>query len=94
MSAAPLGPALADALADELVALTAVLAAFAAELGADIEVVRRHMGALQAVDHISQVQLALADILRAHGSDRDRVAAVPLEALASRLHAAVLQARD
>lgn len=89
MSAAPLAPALAQAIADELVTLTEMLAVLADDLGSDIEIVRRHIGALQAVDQISQVQLALADVLRAHGRDRDRVATVPLEALAERLRAAV-----
>jgi hypothetical protein len=88
VSAAAIGSALATALADELVALTATLADLAAALGTDIEIVRRHMGVLQTVDHISQVQLALADILRAPGSDRDRIANVPLEDLAGRLAAA------
>jgi hypothetical protein len=89
VSDAVLGPVLANALADELVALTDTLSALACDLGSNIEIVRRHMTALQAVDQISQVQLAMADILRGSGSDSERVSGVRLEALAERLRAAL-----
>lgn len=94
MSERRIGPMLANAMADELVALADALSTLACDLGSNVEIVRRHMTALQAVDQISQVQLAMADILRGHGSDRDRVSEVRLEALADRLRAALHDDRD
>ena len=55
---------LAHALADELVELTRSLADLAYELGSDPDTLRRHMVSIQAVDRITQSQLAIADILR------------------------------
>lgn len=80
--------ALACALADELVALTSALAELAYDLGSNDEVLRRHMGSLQAVDRITQVQLAIADVLRSGSPSADRLASVTLESLAASLEAA------
>lgn len=78
---------LALALADVLVALTASLGDLAYDLGSDADTLRRHMTSLQAVDHITQSQLAIAEILRSSASMADRISAVTLEGLAERLRA-------
>lgn len=79
-------PALAHALADELVGLTGALADLAFDLAADSDTLRRHMGSLQAIDRITQAQLAIADVLRARGPIESAISAVTLEELAARLH--------
>jgi gamma-glutamyl:cysteine ligase YbdK (ATP-grasp superfamily) len=76
---------LALALADALVALTASLSDLAYDLGCDAETLRRHMASLQAVDRITQEQLAIADVLRSRESMPERLAAVTLEDLADTL---------
>lgn len=76
-----LDPALAHALADELVALTTQLADLAYDLAGNADTLRHHMHSLQAVDRITQAQLAIADMLRATGSIDDRLEAVTLEDL-------------
>jgi hypothetical protein len=81
-----LDPALARALADELVDLTRSLADLAYELAADPATLRRHMHSLQAVDRVTQTQLAVAELLRATGPIERRLAAVTLEDMAVRLN--------
>lgn len=76
---------LAIVLADELVALTTQLSDLAYDLGSDNETLRRHMEALQAVDRITQAQLAIADILRSGAPVAERLSAVTLEELAASL---------
>ena len=78
-------PALASALADELVAMTALLSDLACELGNHPETLRRHMAGLQAIDLIAQTQSAIADVLRATTPSEGRLAAIPVEALATSL---------
>ncbi|WP_230483517.1 hypothetical protein [Sphingomonas sp. Leaf21] len=84
--------ALAHALADELVALTGALADLAYELGSEPETLRRHMVGIQSVDRITQVQLAVADILRSDAPAAARIDGVTLETLADRLRARVADA--
>lgn len=80
-------PPLAEALADELVALTSVLSDLAYDLGSNAETLRRHMTSLQAIDRITQTQLAIADILRSTETPAERISAVTLESLAASLEA-------
>lgn len=89
--AQPLDPALALALADEMVALTVRLSDLAYELGAAPETLRRHMESLQAVDEITQRQLAIADVLRSREPVPDRLAAITLTALGDTLSQAYHQ---
>jgi hypothetical protein len=86
-------PALAHALADELTGLTGVLADLAYDLAANAETLRQHMHSLQAIDRITQAQLAMADVLRAAASSEERIAAVTLEELASGLLASLQRYR-
>ncbi|WP_267395666.1 MULTISPECIES: hypothetical protein [unclassified Sphingomonas] len=81
-----LDPALARALADELVDLTHLLSELAYDLAAHPETLRRHMHSLQAVDRVTQTQLAVAELLRATGPIERRLAAVTLEDMAVRLN--------
>jgi len=78
-------PALAHALADELVELTSLLADLAFDLAADPDTLRRHMHSLQDVDRITQVQLAIADVLRSHAPVEKRLQAVTLDDLGDRV---------
>ena len=87
-------PALAYALADELVALTGQLAELAFELAAHPETLRRHMHSLQAVDRITQVQLAIADLLRSNAPMSEKLAMVTLEDLATTLQQSVASYRQ
>lgn len=87
-------PALAHALADELASLTTVLADLAYDLAANSETLRQHMHSLQAIDRITQAQLAMADVLRSSASAEERVAAVTLEELGTRLLASLRQYRQ
>ncbi len=77
----------ASVIADELVGLTAALSDLAYDLSGDPETVRRHMGSLQAIDLITQIHLALADLLRASGPFAERVNRVTVEAIADRMRA-------
>ena len=78
-------PALASALADELIAVTGLLSDLAFELGSDPETLRRHITGLQVIDLIAQKQVAIADVLRATTAVEGRLAAIPIEALATSL---------
>ncbi|AIT06345.1 MULTISPECIES: hypothetical protein [Sphingomonas] len=87
-------PALAHALADEMAGLTTVLADLAYDLAANSETLRQHMHSLQAIDRITQAQLAMADVLRSSASAEERVAAVTLEELGVRLLASLRRYRE
>ncbi len=50
------------------------------------------MGSLQAIDHITQTQLGIADILRSREDVANRIAAVALQDMADRLNGAMAQA--
>jgi hypothetical protein len=80
---------LADALAEELLVASRLLGELAFELGSDPATLRRHMASLQKIDLVTQMQLAVVDMLRISGDCEDAVASVKLEATASRLHRAV-----
>jgi hypothetical protein len=80
---------LADALADELVLASRMLNDLAYDLGSDEATLRRHMASLQKVDHITQIQLAVADLLRNRDETDTRLAGVTLEGMAERLRAAM-----
>lgn len=85
-------PALAQALAAELVSLTSLLADLANDLASSPETLRRHMDKLQLVDLITQTQLAIAGVLDGQGGSAQRLAGVTLEDLAKRLGEAVPRA--
>ena len=87
-------PALAHALADELVGLTGLLADLAFDLAGNPETLRHHMHSLQAVDRITQAQLAVADLLRSGAPVDQRIAAVTLEELAGSIRQSVARYRS
>ncbi|WP_037487923.1 hypothetical protein [Sphingomonas phyllosphaerae] len=82
---------LAQALAAELVLASSMLAELAYDLGSDGDTLRRHMASLQLIDHITQIQLAIADLLRtSNGADGD-IGQVTLQDMADRLRAFLTQ---
>ncbi|WBO20721.1 hypothetical protein [Sphingomonas abietis] len=83
----------ASAIADELVGLTTALSELAYDLGSHGETVRRHMGALQSIDLITQIHLSLADLLRSSGPFEQRLEGVVVEALGQRLRQSLAQAK-
>jgi hypothetical protein len=91
--ASGLETALALALADELVDLTRLLDDLILDLVAHPETVRRHMHSLQAVDRVTQTQLAIAALLRAGDAIDEAVAAVPLGEMAARVRARLAEHR-
>ncbi|WP_375249152.1 hypothetical protein [Sphingomonas sp.] len=78
---------LAEALAEELVIASRLLGELGYELGCDPETLRRHMTSLQKIDLITQMQLAVADVLRHAATSADVVSLVTLEETAARLRA-------
>lgn len=82
-------PALAHALADELVAITGLLADLAYDLAARPETLRHHMHSLQDIDRITQSQLAIADLLRSSQTTERRLEVVTLEALGASIAGAL-----
>ncbi|MCP3735579.1 hypothetical protein M9979_11920 [Sphingomonas sp. RP10(2022)] len=84
-----LEPALAHALADELVGITGLLADLAFDLAGNPDTLRHHMHSLQEIDRITQAQLAVADLLRSAAPVEQRLAAVTLENLGASLRVAV-----
>lgn len=84
---------LAQALAAELVLASTMLADLAYDLGSDGDTLRRHMASLQRIDHITQMQLAIADLLRAaNETDGDGdIGQVTLQDMADRLRAFVAE---
>ncbi|WP_394646487.1 hypothetical protein [uncultured Sphingomonas sp.] len=79
---------LAQALAAELVLASGMLADLAYDLGSDGDTLRRHMSSLQLIDRITQMQLAIADLLRDSKGEED-IAQVTLQDMADRLRAFV-----
>lgn len=57
-------PRLAQALGEELLIASRMLADLAYELGSDPATLRKHMTSLQHIDHITQIQLNIADLLQ------------------------------
>jgi hypothetical protein len=82
---------LAAALADELVRASTMLADLAYDLGSDEVTLRRHLSSLQQIDRVTQMQLAIADLLRGHaeGEGDEALAAVTLEDMGQRLRLAL-----
>ncbi len=76
---------LAQALAAELVLASSMLADLAYDLGSDGATLRRHMASLQRIDHITQIQLAIADLLRTSDGGADDIGQVTLQDMADRL---------
>jgi hypothetical protein len=81
---------LGHALAEELVRASQMLGELAFDLGSDPETLRRHMASLQLVDHVTQIQLAIADLLRMPVIGRDQIDNVPLADMAVRLSQAII----
>ncbi len=75
---------LGDAVADELVGASRMLGDLAYELGSDEATLRRHLTGLQSIDHVTQILLNLATVLRG-GDGADRLSGVTLEDLHARL---------
>lgn len=82
---APLERRLACALADTLVHQTQLLSDLAYDLAANPVTLRAHMESLQAIDRMTQVQLAIADVLRSDVPIDARVKAITLESLSEDL---------
>lgn len=85
------GVPLAAALADELVRASTMLADLAYDLGSDEVTLRRHLASLQQIDRVTQMQLAIADVLRsqADGDGEAALACVTLEEMGERLRLAL-----
>ncbi len=81
-------PALGEAMAGELERASRMLGDLAFELGSDETTLRRHLTGLQSIDHVTQILLNLATVLRA-GEGADQLAGVTLEDLAARLQASL-----
>lgn len=73
-----------DALADELVRASRMLGDLAFDLGSDEATLRRHLTGLQSIDHVTQILLNLATVLRG-GDGQDQLAGVTLEDMLERL---------
>ncbi|PCG10536.1 hypothetical protein [Sphingomonas ginsenosidimutans] len=80
---------LVQALAEELVRASNILGDLAYDLGSDGDTLRRHMASLQAIDHVTQMQLAIADLLRAPDEITANAGRVTLEDMAVRLRGAL-----
>lgn len=80
---------LAEALGEELLLASHMLADLAYELGSDETTLRKHMTGLQRIDHITQIQLAIVDLLRNQGKGGDPLAGVTLAEMADRLRSAM-----
>ncbi|SEN79088.1 hypothetical protein SAMN05192583_3569 [Sphingomonas gellani] len=81
--------AYAEALVAELTRASVMLGDLAWELGGDPDTLRRHMDSLQQVDHITQIQLAVADLLRDADDPDAAVSRITLEDMAVRLRDAL-----
>ena len=82
------GVSLAIALADELVFASRLLNEFAYELGDDPAVLRKYMVSLQKIDLVTQIQLAVSDVLRNESNIDGAIRAVTLNDMAARLSSA------
>ncbi|MEP9400781.1 hypothetical protein [Sphingomonas sp. VNH70] len=85
MIAPPAGTTLAGALADELVLASQLLADLAYDLAGDEATLRRHLTSLQQIDRVTQMQLAIAALLRDGLSDAGAVQAVTLDEMRQRI---------
>jgi hypothetical protein len=73
------------AIADEMSDLADRLCKLACGLARDTELAMRHMDDLQSIDLMTQIQRALADLLREEDLPAERIGRIPVEALAMRL---------
>ncbi|PXA96973.1 hypothetical protein DMC47_16230 [Nostoc sp. 3335mG] len=76
--------AMGDALADELVRASRMLGDLAFDLGSDEATLRRHLTGLQSIDHVTQMLLNIASVLRG-GNGQDQLSEVTLEDMLARL---------
>lgn len=79
------GLSLAEALAEELVLASKVLAELAYDLGTDETTLRRHMTSLQKIDQLTQAQLAIAGVLRRLDDPKAALGDITLESMSARL---------
>ncbi|MBW6525983.1 hypothetical protein KZ813_03955 [Sphingomonas sp. RHCKR7] len=85
MTEAALPRALALALAEELVFASNMLNDLAYDLGSNGETLRRHMASIQRIDYVTQIQLAVAGLLRVEGASDADIGTVTLQDMADRL---------
>ncbi|WP_246616641.1 hypothetical protein [Sphingomonas yunnanensis] len=78
---------LALALAEELVFASNELNELAYDLGSNGETLRRHMASIQRIDYVTQIQLAVATLLRIDGASDTDLGAVTLQDMVDRLRA-------
>ena len=81
-------PALGEALAGERERASRLLGELAFALGSGEATLRRHLTGLQSIDHVTQIMLNIATVLRA-GEGQDQLAGVTLEDVAGRLRASL-----
>ena len=84
MTAGPSDPLL-PAIVDEMADLADRLCRLACVLANDPAVLTTHFDELQSIDLMVQTQRALVDLLRQPGPPSDRIAGIPVEAIAMRI---------
>jgi hypothetical protein len=72
-----------DAIAREMMGLADRLCSLACNLATDMDVVDRHLDALQSIDLMTQIQRSLADVLRGSDGVEERFGRIPVEELAT-----------
>ena len=90
MSAGAISRPLALALAEELVFASNELNELAYDLGSNGETLRRHMASIQRIDYVTQIQLAVATLLRVDGGSDADLGAVTLQDMVDRLRATLV----
>ncbi|WP_294296837.1 hypothetical protein [uncultured Sphingomonas sp.] len=85
------GLSLPEALAEELVLASKVLADLAYDLGADEATLRRHMTSLQKIDQLTQAQLAIAGVLRRLDDPQAALGDITLESMARRIQRGMVE---
>lgn len=85
MSAESVSRPLALALAEELVFASNMLNELAYDLGSNGETLRRHMASIQRIDYVTQIQLAVATLLRVEGASDADLGGVTLQDMVDRL---------
>lgn len=81
-------------IADEMSDLADRLCRLACVLASDAALIEQHFDALQSIDLMTQIQRALAELLRRPGAPETRLAELPVEALAARLGARLAERRN
>jgi hypothetical protein len=87
MSGGAIARPLALALAEELVFASNELNELAYDLGSNGETLRRHMASIQRIDYVTQIQLAVATLLRVDGASDTDLGVVTLQDMVDRLRA-------